>query len=174
MCRSGVLAHEGSTHIILPSGFIRLLEGEYVEQVEAFSRLANPSNVIWHQEKLSVFQRDFLTMRSNDTCLVCLGERPQYGLPCGHMLCDDCVRKFGAKSDMWTFDVHRCFLCTVATPGIRIKFKPPTASIRLLSIDGGGVRGIIPLIFLQALEEKIGLPYPVQGNFHLIFGTSCG
>jgi patatin-like phospholipase/acyl hydrolase len=49
---------------------------------------------------------------------------------------------------------------------MRIKVKPLTASIRLQSIDGGGARGIIPLIFLRGLEERIELPYPVQGNFH--------
>lgn len=27
---------------------------------------------------------------------------------------------------------------------------------------------------LQALEELVGLPYPVQGNFDFIFGTSAG
>jgi hypothetical protein len=52
--------------------------------------------------------------------------------------------------------------------------KPPTATARLLSIDGGGARGIIPLVFLQALEEKIGLQYPVQENFHYAIGTSSG
>ncbi|OBT48514.1 hypothetical protein VE00_01410 [Pseudogymnoascus sp. WSF 3629] len=52
--------------------------------------------------------------------------------------------------------------------------RPPTATPRLLSIDGGGARGIIPLVFLQALEERIGLPYPVQGNFDFVFGTSSG
>jgi hypothetical protein len=31
----------------------------------------------------------------------------------------------------------------------------------LLSIDGDGIKGIIPLIFLQALEKIIRLLYPV-------------
>lgn len=56
-------------------------------------------------------------------------------------------------------------------------YDPPVslrATVRLLSIDGGRARGIIPLVFLQALEEKIGLPYPVQENFHYIIGTSSG
>jgi patatin-like phospholipase/acyl hydrolase len=75
---------------------------------------------------------------------------------------------------MWTFDVHHCFLCGLETSGVNIKVKPPTATLRLLSIDGGGVRGIIPLVFLQVLEEMIGLPYPVQGNFHFVIGTSSG
>jgi|SRR5436190_12091484 len=174
VCRTGVLAHEGSRHIVLPSGFIRLLEGEFVKRVEAFSRLSNASNATWHQGKLSEFKRDWLAIRSNDTCLVCLGARPQYGLPCGHIICENCIRTFGAKTDIWTFDVHHCFLCRLEVSGVRIELKPPTATARLLSIDGGGARGIIPLVFLQVLEERIGLPYPVQENFHFAFGTSSG
>jgi len=80
----------------------------------------------------------------------------------------------GKKTDVWTFSIQECFLCESETLGVIVKVKPPTATARLLSIDGGGVRGIIPLIILQALEERIGLPYPVYGNFDFIFGTSAG
>lgn len=170
----GVLAHERSTHLILPSGFIRLLEDEFVKQAEAFAGLSDISCAQWHQKKLSEFKRHWLAIHSVDSCFVCFTERPQYGLPCGHIVCDNCVRRFGAQSDVWTFDVHHCFLCRLETPEVTIKVKPPTATVRLLSIDGGGARGIIPLVFLQALEEKIGLPYPVQENFHYIIGTSSG
>ena len=159
--------------MILPSGFVRLLEAEFVRQVEAFSRLAETSSAAWHLKKLSEFKYDWLTIRSTKTCFACMMERPQYRLPCGHIIGENCVRKFGVKTDVWNFDVPYCFLCLDAS-GFNIKVKPPTATPRLLSIDGGGVRGIIPLIFLQALEERIGLPYPVQGNFHFIFGTSAG
>jgi hypothetical protein len=75
-------------------------------------------------------------------------------------------------SDVWTFDVHHYFLCRLETLGVNIKVKPPTATLWLLSINGGGVRGIIPLVFLQVLEEMIGLPYLVQGNFDFVIGTS--
>ena len=92
---------------------------------------------------------------------MCLGGRPQYRLPCGHIVCDNCVRRFRAKNDVWTFDVHHYFLCRIETLGVNIKVKPPTATPRLLSIDGGGVRGIIPLVFLQVLEERLGLLYLV-------------
>jgi hypothetical protein len=160
--------------MILPSGFIRLLKDEFVKQVEAFARLSDISSATWHQQKLSASKRDWLTIRSKKTCFVCIRGRPQYRLPCGHIICDNCVWRYGDRSDVWTFDIHHCFLCKLETPGINIKFKPPTATARLLSIDGGGARGIIPLIFLQALEERVGLPYPVQGNFDFVFGTSSG
>jgi patatin-like phospholipase/acyl hydrolase len=43
---------------------------------------------------------------------------------------------------------------------------------RILSIDGGGVRGIIPARFLQALEEMS--QQPIHALFDLIVGTSTG
>ncbi|KAI1839796.1 hypothetical protein JX266_013990, partial [Neoarthrinium moseri] len=52
--------------------------------------------------------------------------------------------------------------------------KPDTAGVRVLSIDGGGTRGRAPLEFLQALQDRLGLPYPLQRNFDLIYGTSSG
>lgn len=44
----------------------------------------------------------------------------------------------------------------------------------MLTLDGGGVRGIATLQYLKNLQERIGLPYPVQENFDLVYGTSSG
>lgn len=174
MCRTGVLIHEGSTSMILPSGFMRLLESGFIKQVEAFALLRNPSRIDWHQENLLEFKSDWIAIRSADSCFVCFQGRPVHALPCGHIVCRKCVRMFGVQSDSWNFDIQHCFLCGLETPGIGVRDKPPTATINLLSIDGGGARGIIPLVFLQVLEEKIGLQYPVQENFHYIVATSSG
>lgn len=43
---------------------------------------------------------------------------------------------------------------------------------RILSIDGGGVRGIIPLKVLQYIEKKTG--QPIHKLFDFIGGTSTG
>jgi patatin-like phospholipase/acyl hydrolase len=42
----------------------------------------------------------------------------------------------------------------------------------VLSIDGGGIRGVIPAVLLQYLEDKTGRP--VSNLFDLIVGTSTG
>lgn len=44
---------------------------------------------------------------------------------------------------------------------------------RILSIDGGGVRGIIPAIFLAKLASLLDTD-DVSGHFDLITGTSTG
>lgn len=46
------------------------------------------------------------------------------------------------------------------------------APIRILSIDGGGIRGIIPALFLAHLEELAGKP--VSQLFDFVAGTSTG
>ncbi|MEH1847411.1 MAG: patatin-like phospholipase family protein [Nostoc sp.] len=44
--------------------------------------------------------------------------------------------------------------------------------VRILSIDGGGIRGIIPLSILQYIEEKANVP--IHKLFDVIGGTSTG
>lgn len=43
---------------------------------------------------------------------------------------------------------------------------------RILSIDGGGIKGVLPAAFLASLEES--LPCPIHEYFDLIVGTSTG
>lgn len=48
----------------------------------------------------------------------------------------------------------------------------PQAQVKVLSIDGGGIRGIIPAVVLAAIEERMGKP--TCEIFDLIAGTSTG
>lgn len=45
-------------------------------------------------------------------------------------------------------------------------------TFRILSIDGGGIRGIIPAVFLREIEKRTGRP--IAQLFDLIAGTSTG
>lgn len=47
-----------------------------------------------------------------------------------------------------------------------------TKTIKVLSIDGGGIRGIIPAMILDALQERVGKK--PHETFDLIAGTSTG
>ena len=112
---------------------------------------------------------------SESTCFVCVRRRPQYCLPCRHWVCQTCVCTFARldAGDPYLFHADECLLCG-ATAGPCIRVRPATATTRILSIDGGGTRGRAPLEFLSVLQEAIGLPYPVQQNFDVVFGTSSG
>lgn len=46
------------------------------------------------------------------------------------------------------------------------------APYRILSLDGGGIRGVIPATVLMALEQQLG--QPIASSFDLIAGTSTG
>jgi patatin-like phospholipase/acyl hydrolase len=58
--------------------------------------------------------------------------------------------------------------------GYKIPVRPKLSGLRILSLDGGGVRGIIQTAALQRLESLIGLNLPIGQFFDLIVGTSAG
>ena len=61
--------------------------------------------------------------------------------------------------------------CTAYSEPIRAQNRS-TMSFRILSIDGGGIRGIIPALILAELEQRAGRP--VAKMFDLVAGTSTG
>ena len=54
--------------------------------------------------------------------------------------------------------------------------QPDRRTVRILSIDGGGIRGIIPLHVLQQLETRDGteIRTPIAHQFDIIAGSSTG
>ncbi|KAJ2969904.1 hypothetical protein NQ176_g8435 [Zarea fungicola] len=129
-----------------------------------------------HRLQLAHTQQRSCLPSSEDTCFACLQRRPRHCLPCGHWLCDLCVRTFydAYLDDPWLYDVSYCILCGLGTDEHRIRIKPDTADTCVLSIDGGGIRGRGPLEYLRILEDMIGLPISVQRHFDVVFGTSSG
>jgi hypothetical protein len=108
---------------------------------------------------------------------MCLLRRPEYGLPCGHAFCEVDIRRFGRETCDNTFAVDSCFLCRSRMTAVKFRLKPRTKGVSILGIDGGGVRGIIPLQLLRLLELKLEpyLPgFPIQNHFDLTAGTSSG
>jgi patatin-like phospholipase/acyl hydrolase len=51
---------------------------------------------------------------------------------------------------------------------------PADRAFKILSIDGGGIRGIFPAIILAELEERFLGGNPIAEQFDLITGTSTG
>ncbi|KAF8241567.1 hypothetical protein K440DRAFT_569550 [Wilcoxina mikolae CBS 423.85] len=118
---------------------------------------------------------------SHRTCLGCLFSTPSRVLPCGHLICDDCVYDFsennGGDKDGESLTIRDCPLCggrdTLGKPWT-LKQEPRQAAPRVLSLDGGGVRSIVQLKILATLEKIIGLGLPIREFFDLIVGTSAG
>lgn len=69
----------------------------------------------------------------------------------------------------WQFN----FLISTAIAIVSIAgFSSTTDPIRILSIDGGGVRGIIPAVVLEKLEQD--LQRPIHEVFDFVTGSSTG
>ncbi|OCL10312.1 FabD/lysophospholipase-like protein [Glonium stellatum] len=119
-------------------------------------------------------------LERRNTCFGCLFGRPEFRLPCGHILCGGCIQDFGSKSLDYPdlVSLGSCVLCCSSQPSghwpFKIRLKPRASGIRVLSLDGVGVRGIIELEVLRRLEVAIGLSLPLWYFFDLIVGSSAG
>ena len=71
------------------------------------------------------------------------------------------------------YKIHKCVVCGMTAPR-DVKMVPPTASYRTVVFDGGGVRGVVSLELLKALDDERNLPYSIQDDFDLAMGTSTG
>ncbi|KFY32520.1 hypothetical protein V493_00121 [Pseudogymnoascus sp. VKM F-4281 (FW-2241)] len=158
-CRAGLFKEQDSKYLALQSGVVKMVEDRLVEMFEVLS-CGETTAVELHRKLLATFDAEALSIRSNVTCLVCVRRHLQNNiLSCGHGVCQFCVRAF-------------------STNGAVVKDRPPTAGIRLLTFDGGGVRVLIGLQNLLLVEERVekivGQKLPVQENFDLIVGPSAG
>ncbi|RPA95785.1 FabD/lysophospholipase-like protein [Choiromyces venosus 120613-1] len=116
-----------------------------------------------------------LRAASHTTCFCCLISTPLHPLFCGHVICQECLESL-AKNGQDDFELSRCPRHNDRewTPPWRTSINPPTVGLRILSLDGGGVRSIVQLIILQELEKLIGLGVNIVDFFDLIIGTSGG
>lgn len=83
------------------------------------------------------------SVSSNRTCYPCLSRCPVYMLPCDgvqHTICEQCAIRFTdtAIRSQSTVSLKRCPLGCYFRRGSewRSRIRPPTAGVRLLSLDG--------------------------------------
>ncbi|CAI6249812.1 unnamed protein product [Periconia digitata] len=114
---------------------------------------------------------------SHTVCFCCLSEPPEYALPCGHILCLQCVRTYGENRGKTEIEMQGCpleFQTTQLYHSWRIYFKPKSAGVRVLTLDGGGMRGIVELEILRSIERELNDKLAIHYFFDLIVGTSTG
>ncbi|KAF3006399.1 hypothetical protein E8E15_000051, partial [Penicillium rubens] len=123
------------------------------------------------KETLCRLYRQWGGLRSTTTCLVCLSRPPEHMLPCKHAICDTCVVIFGKSSRLrdYHFEIAQCPICEERSD-VTVRQLPPTKPPVILTLDGGGVRGLIQLGLLRALESRIGIP--IASLPDLCIGTS--
>ncbi|KAH8771186.1 hypothetical protein F5882DRAFT_381743 [Hyaloscypha sp. PMI_1271] len=108
---------------------------------------------------LSLFRDIFLLRRKNDSffstsaCYGCLFGKPEYCLPCRHAIYETCLR----NNDRTVLGTRREGI--YVHMDVLIRIRPDLSVVRVLSLDGAGVRGIVELVVLERLEELIGLEW---------------
>lgn len=178
--RAHVIAayHEAAKHndleMLLPHLLLSIEQhlDQYLRQLSR--RYLVPSAL--HLENLAGFKTRWTRISCDTSCFTCLLRMPEHVLHAGHAICSECVRILGTPvdDDPYRRNIARCPLCQVRLqPGPHhISMHPPTAGDRVLTMDGGGVRGIMELELLQLLEEK--LQFPIRHGFDMMVGTSTG
>ncbi|KAI1846078.1 hypothetical protein JX266_007887 [Neoarthrinium moseri] len=133
-----------------------------------------------HRERINEFYKSLGTASdfvSHVACFSCLRELPECPLPCGHILCLPCVQTYGRNTSRSTIEMTRCPLHVqdvIADPPWIIPIKPARAGVRILCLDGGGVRSIVELQVLKAIKKVLGPKLPLQLFFDLIVGNGTG
>lgn len=145
---------------------------KYVRQLDR--RYLVPASL--HLENLAHFNARLIRVSCDTSCFSCLLRMPEHVLHAGHALCSECVHILGTpvENDPYRRSIVMCPLCQVRlVPGPHtIALQPPTAGHRVLTMDGGGVRGILELELLQLLEETV--QFPIRHGFDMMVGTSTG
>lgn len=121
------------------------------------------------------FCRAHSGLLSTTTCFSCMCRQPEHMLICGHAICDVCVVIYGnvsLKTEYHT-DLTSCPLCGQPFD-MTVRRLPPTKGPMVLSLDGGGVRGLMQLGLLRALEKRLGGHTSLPQIFDYWVGTSVG
>jgi hypothetical protein len=117
-------------------------------------------------------------LQSNKTCFGCLQAVPDHVLECGHCFCARCVQELGKPSEYYEYGwvMNSCILCQSTWPDDRHLFRlhPTCAGVRALTLDGGGIRGIVEISLLEKVHAAIDLDLPLRDCFDIIVGTSSG
>ncbi|KAF3185778.1 hypothetical protein TWF788_003827 [Orbilia oligospora] len=79
---------------------------------------------------------------SHTACFVCLFHSPEHHLKCGHVICTPCLQTYGS-SEAGCITIKSCPLHSYPRNQVyqspqAFAVKPPTAGVRILSLDGTG------------------------------------
>ena len=133
------------------------------------------SAALIRQHDLQKHCKSWTAFKTTRTCLICLRRKVEHVQSCGHAICDTCVQVYGkpVRGIVYQFLIRSCIMCQ-SEVNFQVRLSPPTAQKRMLSLDGGGVKVGVALRFLEALDQKLALPYPLQEHFDFGIGSSSG
>ncbi|KAK6510907.1 hypothetical protein TWF506_009995 [Arthrobotrys conoides] len=196
MRSGGYIEEEGSITTAL---FLSSIEGYIGSLIQKFTAIGHSNLKIWRQLAAKEHRKNIERLRLENVypkagraetddpfstttiCYGCFFRHSEYLLPCGHTICETCIRANSTVDAAMKYTgkhtLEGCVVCgTSIGPGwpYEVRLRPQLSGPRILSLDGGGVRGIVQLTTLQRLESLIGLGLPIGFFFDLIVGTSTG
>ncbi|KAK4233321.1 hypothetical protein C8A03DRAFT_38972 [Achaetomium macrosporum] len=120
-----------------------------------------------------------MSFPDRSACFWCFQSVPTERFPCGHWICELCLRQTARQSpdDDRLYLIEQCDRhgeITTFSPPFEYLHLPRNAGRRLLCLDEGGVRAIIELVILVALQKRLGDSIPLQDCFDLIGGSGAG
>ncbi len=130
-----------------------------------------------HFAELAKYREIWKTTFSSRICLACLVKECMVFLPCQHGLCERCFRTCAGekRSDIAVqLGINSCPLCCQTWQKRFGAWFSPRNSYRIMSLDGGGIKGVVAVMSMRRLLEETGLSIPFHAYFDLIVGTSIG
>lgn len=166
-------ANSSQTLIVARNYLVNFIQERFIA---LFSQMiiSGKSALQIHRETIEALKINWTLIKTDEICLFCICRMPENPLTCGHAMCDTCVRSVGVEN--LTFDcqyqIESCPLCSQGR--LMVGLKPPTAGLRILSLDGGGVKGKITIAIISQLQDILGDTWRIQDLFDVVYGTSVG
>lgn len=156
---------EGSFKPIEFKGFQTLVE-QYVGAHDSTSQ----HDVVqmrrqWHEQNGQLLS----SINTTRVCLGCLMALPSVAMSCQHYLCTACISEFSKEGHTI------CPLCR-AKNVVNVVEVPKKAGFRVLSLDGGGVRGMATIAIMQRIQATLSkhIDMNLLDGFDYVIGTSAG
>lgn len=135
-----------------------------------------------HYKELKCYKHYWKTVILPHMCFACLESVSRIFFPCKHGICDNCYRNLTSSEQVSNTlltccgfsSCDTCPFCQTYLNDFEVILPPPTASARILSLDGGGAKGIVSIKVLKSLERELGYDIPFYRYFDLFIGTSAG
>ncbi|OBS23194.1 hypothetical protein FPOA_03748 [Fusarium poae] len=147
---------------------------KYDQEVNAIPRVLIVVMAEFYQS--ARVNRSVSNFKSNLTCLCCVRKVPENVLPCG-LLFGYFRGAHSHNVGQGLFHMHCCPLHqreTLWPQPARVRFKPDDAGVRILCLDGGGIRAIDEIVILQEIQKRLGNHVRIQNFFDLIVGSGTG
>lgn len=156
-----------------PGGHTDAIRGDFANQFDHISPVHSSRAI--RMEALIRFGHRWPTLTLPTVCIFCLGRWAEHQTHCQHAMCDTCVTIFGERTGGVEYhrDLTQCPLCQ-SVLRLTVRQLPPTKGPVVMALDGGGIRGMVTVGLLRALEARLAGAVSLAEIADLTACTSVG